>query len=187
MAEFYVGRKFRTEFVSGVKDDEGRIPEILSVGKALDSMGLTPENSGNISVRTKKGMLITIGGKNKATLTVDDVVEVVSFDGDVAKVVGSTEPSSETPMHWLIYQTYDKVNAVVHAHDQKVLEKADLLSVPVTDHFVNYGTRQQAKQVAKALRKSSFIVIREHGIVSAGTSLKQAMLHVVEYHEKAIR
>jgi L-fuculose-phosphate aldolase len=184
MAEVYVGRKFKTKFVEGVKED-GRIQTIISAGKKLNSLGLTPENAGNISARTKKGMLITVGGVNKGVLTDEDVVEVVSFDGETAKVVGGKEPSSETPMHWMIYQKFMNANAVIHVHDQKVLEKAAELNVQTTEHKVHYGTEEQAAQVVEALKKSSYVAIREHGVLCVGDNVGQVLSLVVSMHEKA--
>jgi len=185
MGEVYVGRKFRTEFVAGGKEDSGRIGEIISAGKVLDSLGLTPENAGNISVRTGRGMLITVGGRSKGLLAADDIVEVVSFDGEVAKVIGKIEPSSETPMHWIIYSSFPDVNAIVHAHDELVLDNTVRLDIPSTDHFVHYGTPEQAEQVAEALRKGRYVAIAGHGIVSVGGNLSRAMKAVLEFHEKA--
>ncbi|MCX6695722.1 MAG: class II aldolase/adducin family protein [Candidatus Altiarchaeota archaeon] len=187
MAEFYVGRKFRTEFVGGVREDSGVVAKIISAGKVLYSMGLTPENAGNISVRTRRGMLITIGGKSKGSLTPEDVVEVVSFDGETAKVVGASEPSSETPMHWMVYREFMGYNAVVHAHDEMVLEKARELGIPLTDHHTHYGTVDQARQVAAALRGGSYVAIMGHGIISAAESLEAALKAVVEFHAKVSR
>ena len=143
MAEKYVGRKFKTVYVEGVAADESLVDEIISVGRRLGAMGLTPENAGNISVRTGNGMLITAGGKNKATLTGGDVVEVVEFKDKTAYVVGSAEPSSEVPMHWLIYREYPDVNAVVHAHDSTVVENP--MGLVVTDRVHPYGTLTQAR------------------------------------------
>ena len=113
MAEEYVGRKFKTVFVGSDRADDAVVEDIRRTGKVLDELCLTPENAGNISVRTADGMFITVGGVNKGLLSADDVVEVVGFDFKVALVVGSKEPSSETPMHWLIYQCYPSVNAVI--------------------------------------------------------------------------
>jgi len=186
MGEVYAGRKFRTEFVAAVKEDSG-IEDIISVGMKLNSLGLTPENAGNISVRTKQGMLITVGGRNKGELTPEDVVEVVSFDGEVAKVIGSKEPSSEVPMHWMIYGQFKKVKAIIHVHDKLVLAVAQKLGIPQTDHFVHYGTPEQARQVADALKRGSYIAIKNHGVVSVGVNLDAALKQVLDYHEKAIR
>jgi len=127
MPEEYVGRKFRTEYVSRELTEGALVDSILLRGHKLNSLGLTPTNGGNLSVRIWEGMLITVGGKNKGEMVAGDVVEVVGFDFEnlVAKVRGGKEPSSETPMHWLIYKRFPEVNAVVHAHDKSVVEDTE--------------------------------------------------------------
>jgi L-fuculose-phosphate aldolase len=173
MPEAYVGRKFNTVFVGGGKPDLDKVRGIVAAGRKLNDLGLTPENAGNISVRSRRGMLITPGGKNKGKLVEGDVCEVLDFSGGVATVVGGVEPSSEVPMHWLIYQKFPKVNAVVHAHDSRVTENP--IGLVVTDRFHPYGTLEQAEDVVKALRKCNYIVIRKHGVVAVGETLDEAM------------
>ena len=173
MAEVYVGRKFRTVFVEGGEPASSLVDEVIAAGKRLNNLGLTPENAGNISVRTEGGMLVTAGGINKGVLTRSDVVEVVDFRDDTAYVVGSVEPSSEVPMHWLIYREYPQVNAVIHAHDNKVTKNP--FGLVVTDRFHPYGTLEQAEDVIKALRECDYIVIRKHGVLSVGASIGAAL------------
>jgi L-fuculose-phosphate aldolase len=130
-------------------------------------------------------MLITVGGKNKGVLGAGDVVEVVGFDYTqlVARVRGTQEPSSETPMHWLIYERFSRVNAVVHAHDDSVVRdrvKARRLNLKFTERAHPYGTVEQAREVVAALSNSDYVVILNHGVVSVGGSLKEAVRRVEE-------
>ncbi|MFC2163144.1 class II aldolase/adducin family protein [Candidatus Altiarchaeota archaeon] len=188
MGEVYVGRKFTTKFVEGGKPDEQLIAEILASGKRLNDLGLTPENAGNLSVRTEDGLLITVGGINKGELTEDDVVEVVDFDFKDAKVVGTKEPSSEVPMHYLIYQSYPLANAVVHVHDELALDNAVKLKVALgistTEVKASYGTQDQAFEVIEALSHAQYAIIKGHGIVCMGASLAETTDLVLKIHEK---
>ncbi len=186
MAEVYVGRKFKTKFIKGVREDAGKIDGIISVGRELNTLGLTPENAGNISVRTANGMLITVGGKNKGELKEEDVVEVTFFDGKTAEVIGEKEPSSETPLHWQVYQKFGGINAIIHAHDQEVLKNAVKLRIPSTKHAVGYGTQYQAKQVVEALKYGNYVVIKNHGIVSTGKDLDEALESTLFFHKKSM-
>jgi L-fuculose-phosphate aldolase len=188
MAEEYVGRKFKTVFIGGDAPEESVVEEIIAAGERLNDLGLTPGNAGNISVRTGRGMLITVGGVNKGELSKDDVVEVVDFDFRTANVVGRREPSSEVPMHWLIYQSYPMANAVVHVHDMNAVRNAGKLKLALGVHSTekpsNYGTQDQAFQVINALEHSQYAVIREHGIVCMGQNLGEALDLVVRVNEK---
>ncbi|HHQ45544.1 MAG TPA: class II aldolase/adducin family protein [Candidatus Altiarchaeales archaeon] len=185
MGEIYVGRKFRTDFVEGGKPNESIVSEIISVGKKLNDLGLTPENAGNISVRTENGMLITVGGKNKGELTPDDLTEVIDFDGELAKAVGTNEPSSETPMHWLAYEKRPDVEAIIHVHDDAILEKAEELGLPETRE-TRYGTEEQAEMTVGLLGKNDYVAIKNHGIVAVGKNLSEVYNLVVVMHEKAL-
>ena len=183
MSEEYLGRKFKTVFVDGDVESED-VGVILDAGVVLNDSGLTPENAGNISVRTERGMLITVGGKNKGSLTREDVVEVVSFDGEVAEAVGSSEPSSETPMHWMIYENHPQYKALVHVHDQFVLSVAGELDYPVTGE-AEYGTPRQASMVTELIGIKNYVVIRDHGIVCGGSSIGECLELLFQVHDKA--
>ncbi|MBD3389321.1 MAG: hypothetical protein GF416_09495 [Candidatus Altiarchaeales archaeon] len=187
MAEEYVGRKFETEFVEGDPPHSEIVGEIISAGKALHAMGLTPENAGNISVRTENGLLITVGGVSKGELNPDDVVEVVDFNFSRVKAVGRKEPSSEVPMHWLIYQCYPMAKAVIHAHDMLAVDNADKLKLTAgvhsTKEMASYGTEDQAYQVVEALKHVQYAVIRGHGIVCMGESLDEALELIINVHK----
>lgn len=182
MSEVYVGRKFRTRFVKGDKS-AGGLRDVLDAGIVLNEAGMTPENAGNLSVRTESGMLITVGGKNKGELAERDVVEVVGFDGDVADVRGSREPSSETPMHWEIYERYPGVNAVIHVHDELIVGNIDKVGYPVTEE-TEYGTSEQAEMVGEMIGLKNYVVIRGHGIVSAGKTLGECLELVFKVHDR---
>jgi L-fuculose-phosphate aldolase len=191
MAEKYVGRKFRTVYVEGEAVDNGLVRGFLEAGRALNSLGLTPENAGNFSVRVASGMLITVGGVNKGAMTEDDVVCVVDFDFECAKVLGRKEPSSEAPMHWLIYQSFPDVSAVIHVHDDLALGKErelkSLLGICSTESQASYGTQDQAYQVIDALEEGQYAIIKGHGIVVMGESLAECVGLIVGVHDLLVK
>lgn len=187
--EVYTGRKFKTLFVEGDFSLDQSIAEIIRVGRVLASKDMAPGNAGNISVRAGEGMLIKAGGKSFEELSGKDIVMVVDYDEETntAKVYGGLEPSSETPMHWMIYGEFPDVNAVVHAHDPLVLEKqglAELLDITMTEKEASYGTVEQAKEVVKGLRKSKYVLIRNHGSVSVGRNLEDALDRFMRVHRR---
>ncbi|MFH0862492.1 MAG: class II aldolase/adducin family protein [Candidatus Altiarchaeota archaeon] len=184
--EKYEGRKFRVEFVRDGAAPERVLKGIRDAGSALDRLGLTPENAGNISVRSNEGMHITVGGVGKGRLSEDDVVEVLDFDFERAVVVGGKEPSSETPMHWLIYQSYPMANAVIHAHDELAVDSAkklkETIGVETTEAHAHYGTDDQAYQVIETLKHAQYAIIRGHGVVCMGESLEECVCLIVNIH-----
>lgn len=190
VGEVYVGRKFGTEFIGGdFRLGEEIAREFLGVCRILSSHGLAPGAVGNVSVRTAEGMLIKAGGRSLGYLTVDDIVLVVEYNPgtNTVGVRGRLEPSSETPMHWLIYSNFPRVNAVVHAHDPLVSGKPGLverLGVETTAVEIPYGTRELAGEVIRGLKRSDYVFIRNHGSVSVGGNLRDAIDLMLKVHRR---
>jgi methylthioribulose-1-phosphate dehydratase len=89
---------------------------IAATGRKLGAQGLTPATSSNFSMRLDDAYAaITISGRDKGTLTPDDIM-VIDMDG---RAVGTAaRPSAETLLHTQIYQRFADVNAVLHTHSR---------------------------------------------------------------------
>jgi L-fuculose-phosphate aldolase len=188
--EAYVGRKFKTKFLGKeFQLDDPISEEFIRVSRLLDSARMGPEHAGNISVRMGDKMLIKAGGVSFKELAKKDIVLVTDYDRkkNVAKAYGAREPSSETPMHWLIYRNFPKALAVIHAHDPIVLEKSQLaekLGIAETKDEAEYGTLEQADQVVEQLYDSDYVFIRGHGSVCVGESLDAALSTLMRVHKR---
>jgi ribulose-5-phosphate 4-epimerase/fuculose-1-phosphate aldolase len=188
--EAYVGRKFRTDFLGRefvLVDAAAK--EFIRISRLLDSARMGPQHAGNISVRRADGMLIKAGGVPFRELEQKDIVLVVDYDRkkNVASAWGRLEPSSETPMHWLIYRNFPKVAAVIHAHDPVVLANQQLvgkLGIAATEDETLYGTLQQADEVVKELKDAEYVFIRGHGSVSVGKDLGAAFDALMRVHKR---
>jgi methylthioribulose-1-phosphate dehydratase len=77
---------------------------------------LTPATSSNFSMRLDDAhAAITISGRDKATLTPDDIM-VIDMQG---RAVGtSAKPSAETALHTQIYARFPETSAVLHTHSR---------------------------------------------------------------------
>ena len=73
--------------------------EIIEFGKQLYEKDLTFATSGNISVKTDDGILITASGTSLGRLEEDDIV-LMDFDGNV---IGAGKPSCEKMLHVEVY------------------------------------------------------------------------------------
>ena len=191
MAEEYVGRKFKTQFLDSQKNsvecDESN--EMLDFSKKLTQLGFLKGIPGNFSVRTQRGFIITAGGVDKEKLAREDLVEVLDYskEKDIVSISGIKEPSSEARMHYMIYRKYSEVNAILHVHDSLVLENEDKAreqGVVFTKKEVPYGTIELAEQVIEALKKSRYIVMLNHGSVAVGGSLREAQDLAVSVHRR---
>ena len=158
--------------------------EIIDAGRRLYEKGLIAASQGNISVRTRRGLLVTASGVSKGALTPRLVVQT-DREGRASRPV-----SSEIHMHVAIYRRRPDVNAIVHAHppaatafavaglapDSAVLAEAVLLLGRVG--LVPYAapsTPSLADMVAEAMLESQAALLANHGAVSVGETLERAL------------
>ena len=89
---------------------------IAATGRKLGAMGLTPATSSNFSMRLDDvHAAITISGRDKGTLTPDDIM-VIDMEGHA--VGTSARPSAETLLHTQIYRCFADATAVLHTHSR---------------------------------------------------------------------
>lgn len=176
--------------------------KIAEVFRLLNEINLTFGFSGNISVRAPEDglFIITPSGLKKARLNPEDMV-IVDFQGNIAE--GVRKPSVETRMHLEIYRNRKDVKAIIHAHPvySTVFAVANVDIKPVTEEMVLYtggevkvaeyalfGTEELAKNVLKALGNKKAVLLRNHGIVTCGRDLEEAVdvLLCVEREAKII-
>lgn len=173
--------RFNIIFVSDEMPRDARIDELKEWSERFQRNGLTPEiegnYTGNLSFRSEEGFVITASGlKNKENLKDDCFVYVKNYDeqSNTAYIEGSRQPSSEAVMHFLIYKTRKEVNAVFHGHNDAIIMNAEKLGLPVTEKEHDPGTIELAKEVLKVLGNKKLIVLRNHGFVSLGRTMKEA-------------
>jgi L-fuculose-phosphate aldolase len=120
-------------------------------------------------------------------ITGEDIV-VVGLDEKVRQ--GSRVPSSETPLHCLVYETRPEVSAIVHTHSPYATTLAVLgMSIPAVHYMIavlrtttievaayaTYGTEELAQNVRDAfVAPSKAVLIANHGLVAVGSTLKEA-------------
>lgn len=89
--------------------------EVVYYGRQLLESGLTLHTGGNLSARDRASGLIAI----KPTARPYDLLrpeDIPVIDGEGRVVEGQLRPSSEWPMHTLIYRVFPRINGVVHCH-----------------------------------------------------------------------
>jgi L-fuculose-phosphate aldolase len=172
------------------KSNQDLILEMILCARILSWHGLTPANAGNISAKTKNGILIKATGCEMRSLKLEDFTLVKEIDWKnfkLKKATGLKLPSSETPMHWLIYKKIKDVNSVIHVHDDALLKKGkcEKLNINSTKKAHPYGSRESAEAAVEALRKDKIVILKEHGVVSVGRSVTEAMENILNVHDKA--
>ena len=87
---------------------------------------------------------------------------------------GTRHPSSESMLHYAIYRQRPDVNAVFHGHCSELLQSATLLGITETEKKEPYGTIELVNSVLKISEKDNFLIMKKHGFISLGNSIKEA-------------
>lgn len=172
---------------------------VAETARELARLGLVAGSSGNVSTRLmpsegRELLTITASRKACASLAPQDVV-VVDFEAD--PVEGELVPSSETMIHVGIYKARPDVQAVIHSHPifATIVAVAGLDIPPIVDEMAilvggtvkvaEYGfpgSEELAQRACQALEERKAVLLRNHGMVSVGGSLEEALeiCHLVE-------
>ena len=175
----YHGVKFRTQFLQGNVQFQNinELIEWCNIFAKHELAPTHPEGSyGNLSVRFDGGMLITatsvdLGAKLSAQNFV--YVSECNYEDFLVTATGAKAPSSETPIHWALYNARPEIQAIFHGHDQSILDAADTINIPVTSQEQEYGSLELVKEVL-ALKQHNFFVMRNHGFISLGKTMNEA-------------
>src|SRR5262249_27123958 len=151
------------------------------------SYRMTTTSGGNLSIRDDDcAIWITPARLDKGTLRREDIVRVAP-DG---RVDGPHQPSSEFPFHKAIYESRPEIRRIVHAHpvalgafsicrhvpDTRLLYQTRHICGPVG--FAPYalpGSAALGRNIAATFEQGFHCVVLEnHGVVTAGTSLQNA-------------
>lgn len=161
--------------------------DLVSTAKRMSALGLTPGMSGNVSVRSPRGLLVTPSGMPYADLVADDCVEI---DADGTVRPGARTPTSEWRLHRDILASRADIQAIVHTHSlfsttismlrrpipavhyMVVLANSD--EIPCAE-YATFGSAELALQAVTALRGGNACLLANHGMVALGTSLAAAL------------
>ena len=172
--------QFNTVFVSEQTPKDPKLGELKEWCSQFQKNYFTPvvegNYTGNLSFRLKEGFVITASGlNNKENLTDDSFVYVKHFEekNNTFYVEGTKAPSSESVMHYLIYKHHKDVNAVFHGHNNLIVTNAEKLGLSVTEKEFGSGTKSLAQEVLK-VTDAKMVVLRNHGFVSLGATMKEA-------------
>ena len=174
------------EMISNFTDERAAI---VSTAREIDRLGLVSGSSGNVSLRLNQEglMAITPMGVPYSQLTEGDVVVV---DSELEPVEGELAPSSESLLHVGIYGRRKDIGAVIHTHSifSSVAAVTGQEIPPIIDEMVVYvggeirvsqyafpGTVALAENVCSALQDRSAALIRNHGAVGVGHTIKEAL------------
>jgi L-fuculose-phosphate aldolase len=177
--------------LSAVSTDLSLREEIVTYGLKLTPSGLSQGTSGNLSVRSGSGFLITPSGTPYEEIRPEDVVPV-DMDGSYTHRL---RPSSEWRFHRDIYAARPDVHAIVHAHPPYSTGLAICrLDIPAVHYMIavsggdsircsdyyTYGTQELSAAVVRALEGRLACLMANHGMIATGSTMEQAMWRAVE-------
>ena len=190
MAEKFVGTKFSVELTDG-KREMKNAAELIDWCRKFHGMGLASvgDPAGNISVRTKRGFLITPSGKDFSKISAQELVEVTAVNEAEKKIkaVGSVEPSSEAFLHAGIYGKRKEVNAILHGHNPAVTKNPKKFGLVETAVEKPYGTIALRDEVLKILGNERLVQMKGHGFITMGSALNEAGKLAEMLYEKSVK
>jgi len=173
---------------------------MVDAARSLFSRGLTHGSTGNLSVRTEEGILVTPTGGSLGTLEADDL-STIDLTG---RHVSGPKPSKEAFFHAAMLRARPQDNAVIHTHSTHAaavsclsgLDPASALP-PITAYFVMRigllpllpyhapGDEALESLISATAENHHAFLLSNHGPVVSGTSLSTAMDAIEELEERA--
>ena len=174
---------------------------MVEFGDSLFSRGYTSGSSGNMSVRLDDNRILATPTNSSLGRLVQERISLVSIDGEL---LSGDKPSKECAFHLEIYRARPKCNAIVHLHSTYVtalsclkgLNESDVLR-PFTPYYVmkvsplpliryfKPGSKQLFSAIASQAQHCSNMLLANHGAITTGESLEQAVNAAEELEETA--
>ncbi len=170
--------------------------QLIETARTMNASGLNQGSSGNLSVRSQDGMLITPSGMDYGTMTVDDIVWM-DYAGEYQ---GKRKPSSEWRFHAAIYQHRPEAQAILHAHPQNCAALACLgKGIPAFHYMVavaggkdircadyaTFGTEELSGYVVSALENRKACLMAHHGLTCFDQDLPRVLALALEVEHLA--
>lgn len=174
--------------------------QVCVLGKSMFDRGLTVGSSGNISVRTDDGWLMT---PTNSCLGFLDPARLSKVD-ERGNLISGDKPTKESFLHLAVYAKRPTAGAIVHLHSTHSVAVSCLADVdlvqpipPITAYYVMKigdlvllpyyapGDMSLANAVGEVAAKHHAILLANHGPVVAGKDLESAVYATEELEETA--
>ena len=171
--------------------------KIITIGYQLYSKDLTFSTSGNISVKTDNGILITGSGTVLGNLNEKDIV-LIDENG---KEISEGKASSEKMLHVEIYKKRPDIKAIIHTHPVHLTTFAvchETLKEPIMSENILYfedipvapyampSSMELVHNTVTYLDTRDVVMMANHGAVAIADTLDKAFLKMetAEYYAK---
>ena len=155
----------------------------------LHEMGLNHGATGNCSCRDEETFLITPSGVEIEDLSAEKMVRM-DFKGNVIDSKLNLNPSSEWRFHQDIFSHRKEISAVIHTHsiyastvslfNKELPPFHYMIAVAGGDSvrcapYAMFGTQKLSDNIINALAGRKACLIANHGLVTIGESLEEAL------------
>ena len=160
--------------------------EFMRVVNKILEYRLTVGTWGNLSMRVEDDkFLITPSAMEYEDMKGEDLV-VMDLEGNI---ISGKKPSTEKFLHMEIYKSRKDVRGILHIHAvySGVFSVVGIPIPPLTEDmaqgiggevkvtdYVPPGTKELALEVVSRLKDKQAVIIRNHGLVTVGDTLKEA-------------
>jgi L-fuculose-phosphate aldolase len=164
---------------------------VIKTCLAMNEERINQGTSGNVSVRTEEGFLISASGVPYKKMKPEHIVEM-DLEGGYR---GAYYPSTEWRMHMDIYRTRPEAKAIVHVHSTYAAALACLRKEIPPFHYMigvtggktlrcsdyaEFGTQGLSDTMLKAMENRTACLLANHGQIVFGASLEKALWLAVE-------
>jgi L-fuculose-phosphate aldolase len=171
---------------------------VIDTARRMNDVGLNQGTSGNVSLRTPGGFLITPTGMPYELLGLEDIVDLRA-DGSVVGQ-GGRLPSSEWRIHRDIYAAREEAGAVVHAHPMFSTTLAiNRMEIPAVHYMIavaggnsvrcagyaTFGSEELSRLTLLALLDRKACLMANHGLIALGRNLGDALKVATEIENLA--
>lgn len=179
---------------------EDAVTSIIDIGKRMGLKNYTPGYSGNVSVRTDSGVLMTVSGSSNGYLTENDLV-LIDYNGK--NINSDKKATSEKFLHLKFYELRPDINAVIHVHPPALTAFAsagqDLMSPVMPENIfyfggiplAEYGMPSSDDLVNKTsvyFKDYDAILMENHGVIIGSKTTEDAYqkLEIAEEYAKTV-
>lgn len=172
--------------------------DVLKACLRMDKYGLIALSGGNVSLRMPTGeIIVTPSGMVYEDMVPSDML-VVDIDGNI--IEGERKASVDTHALLYIFKQRPDINCVIHTHQPYatglglVMDEipCNLTTIANATHgpvkvapYSSAASIQMGIEAVENLGDTLAVVLKHHGVIGVGDSLKQAMYAVVYLEEAA--
>jgi L-fuculose-phosphate aldolase len=165
--------------------------DLIAAARKMQALGLNRGTSGNLSLRTSAGILITPSAIPYDDLT-PDMIQLMQTDGSHE---GNYRPSSEWRFHVDVFAARPEVGGIVHNHAPHATALAMARrEIPACHYMIArfggapirvapyalFGTAELSAYVVSALQGRTACLLANHGCITLGATIEAALDAAVE-------